>query len=130
MDYRKENGERKTYLIEPYSLRVTADNNVILYGMKLPSAEIRSFRTDRIINATVTEETFAPRYTIDFIPAGPAGAGARPAAAQRLHLPQGSRRARQALKRPAKQQAPAARAIFSAARCATSNSQDRPMTPP
>lgn len=81
MDYRKENGERKSYLIEPYSLRITADNNVILYAVKLPSAEIRSFRTDRIINATVTEQTFSPRYTIDFIPAGPAGASARPAAA-------------------------------------------------
>jgi predicted DNA-binding transcriptional regulator YafY len=80
MDYRKENGERKSYLIEPYSLRITADDNVILYAVKLSSAEIRSFRTDRIINATVTDQTFAPRYTIDFIPAGPAGASARPAA--------------------------------------------------
>lgn len=81
MDYGKENGEQKTYLIEPYSLRITSDNNVILYAVKLPSAEIRSFRTDRIINATVTEQTFAPRYTIDFIPAGPAGASARPTTA-------------------------------------------------
>lgn len=80
MAYRKENGERKSYLIEPYSLRITADNNVILYAVKLPSAEIRSFRTDRIIDATVTEQTFAPRYSIDFIPAGPAGASSRPAA--------------------------------------------------
>jgi predicted nucleotidyltransferase component of viral defense system len=88
MDYKKENGERKSYLIEPYSLRITADNNIILYAVKLPSAEIRSFRTDRIINATVTEQTFAPRYTIDFIPAGPAGASARPSTTQSLHLPQ------------------------------------------
>lgn len=79
MAYRKENGERKSYLIEPYSLRITADDNVILYAVKLPSAEIRSFRTDRIIDATVTEQTFAPRYTVDFIPAGPI-ASARPAA--------------------------------------------------
>ncbi len=80
MAYRKENGEQKSYLIEPYSLRITADNNIILYAVKLPSAEIRSFRTDRIIDARVTEQTFAPRYTIDFLPAGPTEASARPAA--------------------------------------------------
>lgn len=71
LDYRKENGERKTYLIEPYSLRVTADNNVLLYGVKLPEAQIRSFRTDRIISAAITERVFAPRYAVEFIPAGP-----------------------------------------------------------
>ncbi len=67
LDYRKENGDRKIYLIEPYSLRVTADDNMVLYGVKLPAAVIRSFRTDRIINATVTDRTFTPRYSIDFI---------------------------------------------------------------
>lgn len=88
LEYRKENGERRVYLIEPYSLRVTADGNVLLYGVKLPNAEIRSFRTDRIINAIVTERTFTPRYSIDFIPAGPVGFSVRPFTAQSLHLPQ------------------------------------------
>ena len=68
LDYRKENGIRRTYLIEPYSLRATADNNLILYGVKLPAAQIRGFRTDRILGATVTGNAFVPRYSIDFIP--------------------------------------------------------------
>lgn len=68
LDYRKENGIRKTYLIEPYSLRVTADNNLILYGVKLPDEEIRGFRTDRILGVHITENTFTPRYMVDFIP--------------------------------------------------------------
>ncbi|MCB9334309.1 MAG: nucleotidyl transferase AbiEii/AbiGii toxin family protein [Lewinellaceae bacterium] len=68
LDYRKENGVRQTYLIEPYSLRATADNNLILYGVKLPAAQIRGFRTDRILGVRVTENTFTPRYTVDFIP--------------------------------------------------------------
>jgi hypothetical protein len=65
-----------------------------LYAVKLPSAEIRSFRTDRIVDATVTEQTFAPRYTIDFIPTGPAGASARPSPPQSLSLPQGRKTTR------------------------------------
>ncbi len=93
LNYMKENGERNTYLIEPYSLRVTADNNMVLYGVKLPTAEIRSFRTDRIINATVTERTFTPRYSIDFLPDGPAELSARLSTPQSLHLPQGGTRA-------------------------------------
>ncbi|MBK9492225.1 MAG: WYL domain-containing protein [Haliscomenobacter sp.] len=68
LDYRKETGVRKTYLIEPYSLRVTADNHLILYGVKLPAAETRQFQIDRILSATVTENAFIPRYSVDFIP--------------------------------------------------------------
>ncbi len=71
LDYRKESGERNRYLIEPYSLRITADDNVVLYGVKLPDGVIRSFRTDRIISAVVSDRAFVPRYAVDFIPAGP-----------------------------------------------------------
>ncbi len=67
IDYRKENGVRQTYLIEPYSLRAKAEN-LILYGVKLPTDETRSFRIDRILGARVTEQAFTPRYSIEFIP--------------------------------------------------------------
>jgi len=86
LDYRKENGQRQTYLIEPYSLRSTSENNFLLYGVKLPTAEIRGFRTDRIIDAKVIERAFTPRYTIDFIPDGPVGLAVK-SSAQSLHLP-------------------------------------------
>lgn len=88
LDYRKENGERKTYLIEPYSLRATAEGNMVMYGVKLPTAETRSFRTDRIIGATITERVFTPRYEIDFIPEGPVRLSVRQSSAQSLHIPQ------------------------------------------
>ena len=65
MVYRKENGERATYLIEPYSLRTTTEGNLVMYAVKLPTAETRSFRTDRIVSATVTQRAFTPRYSID-----------------------------------------------------------------
>jgi hypothetical protein len=87
LDYRKESGVRQTYLIEPYSLRVTAEDNLILYGVKLPVAEIRGFRTDRILSAKVTETAFTPRYSIDFIPDGPVKQSIKQSTSQSLHLP-------------------------------------------
>ncbi len=77
LDYRKESGQRSTYVIEPYSLRTTTEGNMLLYGVKLPAADIRCFRTDRIIGATVTRQPFTPHYSIDFIPEGPVRLSAR-----------------------------------------------------
>lgn len=71
LDYKKENGLRKAYLIEPYSLRTTPDNHTLLYGVKLPEIETRSFRTDRILGVKVIERAFIPRFNIEFIPDGP-----------------------------------------------------------
>lgn len=88
LDYRKESGQRSTYVIEPYSLRTTREGNMLLYGVKLPTAEIRCFRTDRIIGATVTRQPFTPRYSIDFIPEGPVRLSARQMTSASLTLPQ------------------------------------------
>ncbi len=88
LDYMKENGQRSKYVIEPYSLRTTAQGHLLLYGVKLPSAEIRCFRTDRIIGATVIEQSFTPRYSIDFIPEGPVRHSARQMTSNSLALPQ------------------------------------------
>lgn len=71
LDYIKDDNTRSTYLIEPYSLRTTINGNMLLYGVKLPAGEIRSFRTDRIERTSVTGQPFTPRYLIDFIPEGP-----------------------------------------------------------
>lgn len=77
IDYRKENGQRSTYGIQPYSLRTTKEGFMILYGVALPSGEIQSFRTDRIVGATVSRQSFVPRYSIEFIPEGPIRLSAR-----------------------------------------------------
>ena len=87
MVYRKENGQQTTYLIEPYSLRITAEGNMVMYALKLPAGEIRSFRTDRIINATIPGQAFTPRYSIDFIPEGPVKHSARQSTTQSLRIP-------------------------------------------
>ena len=77
LDYRKEYGQRLSYLIEPYALRTTVEGNTLLYGVKLPTAEVRCFRTDRIIGVSLTNQSFTPRFSIDFIPEGPVYLNAR-----------------------------------------------------
>jgi predicted nucleotidyltransferase component of viral defense system len=81
LDYRKESGERKQYLIEPYSLRRTQAGNIILYAVKLPAGEgvAQSFRVDRMLSAKVTERAFTPRYEIDFLPDSPVRLSINPA---------------------------------------------------
>ncbi len=88
LDYRKQNGQRSTYVIEPYSLRTTSEGNLLLYGVKLPAGQIRCFRTDRIISATVTQQAFTPRFSIDFIPEGPVRLSARQMTSTSLTMPQ------------------------------------------
>lgn len=88
LDYRKESGQRSTYVIEPYSLRTTREGNMLLYGVKLLAGEIRCFRADRIIAATVTQQAFTPRYSIDFIPEGPVRLSARRMTPTSLAMPQ------------------------------------------
>jgi hypothetical protein len=77
LDYRKDGGAVSTCLVEPYSLRTTSDGNMVLYGAKLPTGEILCLRTDSIVNAGLTRQPFTPRFSIEFIPEGPARLSAR-----------------------------------------------------
>ena len=61
-------------LIEPYSLRRTKDDNLLLYAVKHQTGEDRSYRVDRIQGAQVTRTTFAPRYLVELTPSGPIAA--------------------------------------------------------
>ncbi len=65
--------------IEPYSLRRTKDDNILLMGIKADTGEIRSYRVDRIQGARVTHRGFKPKYEVEFNPSGP------------LHAPETSR---------------------------------------
>lgn len=69
--YTREDGQRNTYIIEPYSLRRNVDSHLLIYALKHPTKDIRAFRTDRIIEAKVTSQSFIPSYRVEFLPAGP-----------------------------------------------------------
>lgn len=67
VDLAYDGGTRR---IEPYSLRETRDGNFVLYATRSDSGEPRSYRVDRIQGASVTKQTFIPRYLIELTTAG------------------------------------------------------------
>jgi predicted nucleotidyltransferase component of viral defense system len=60
-----------TRLIEPYSLRMTKDGNLLLYAVKHDTQQARAYRADRIEGAQVTSTTFTPKYTVELTDSGP-----------------------------------------------------------
>lgn len=51
--------------IEPYSLRQTAEGHFVLHAIRGDSGEHRSYRVDKIQGATVTNQSFTPRYLVE-----------------------------------------------------------------
>jgi predicted nucleotidyltransferase component of viral defense system len=51
--------------IEPYSLRQTAEGNFVLHALRSDSGEHRSYRVDRMQDASVTRQSFTPRYLVE-----------------------------------------------------------------
>lgn len=60
-----------TRRIEPYSLRRTKDDNVILHAIKVATGEPRSYRVDKIRGARATSQGFVPKYAVELTPSGP-----------------------------------------------------------
>ncbi len=71
LDYTDESGRRSTRFIEPYSLRRTQDENIILHAWNVDRDQHRSYRVDRIQGARTTNRSFTPRYAIELTPSGP-----------------------------------------------------------
>jgi predicted nucleotidyltransferase component of viral defense system len=61
----------RTRRIEPYSLSQTAEGNYALHAVRSDSGENRSYRLDRIQGASVTSQSFSPRYVIELTLSGP-----------------------------------------------------------
>jgi predicted nucleotidyltransferase component of viral defense system len=57
--------------IEPYSLRQTAEGNFVLHAVRSDSGEHRSYRVDRMQNASVSAQSFSPRYLVELTTSGP-----------------------------------------------------------
>ena len=76
LDYETLAGRRSRRLIEPYSLRQSAEGNILLYASRDDSGEPRAYRVDHIHGATVTDRNFVPRYTIELTMAGPSDGSA------------------------------------------------------
>lgn len=78
-----------TRSIEPYSLRRTKANDLLLYAVRSDNSEIRAYRVDRIESAAITRRTFVPRFAVELTAAGaivaPSASSGEPRA--RLGLP-------------------------------------------
>lgn len=57
--------------IEPYSLRQTVEGDFVLHAIRCDSGEHRSYRLDKIQDASVTRQTFTPRYLVELSTEGP-----------------------------------------------------------
>jgi hypothetical protein len=84
---------RKRRLVEPYSLRRTKDENLVLYAYERDSEQIKAFRVDRIDGIHVTNTPFVPRYAVELSGSGPISAPAleRPTRVPRISAARPSR---------------------------------------
>ena len=65
IDYQAANGRWGPRVVEPYSLRMTKDGNVLLFVIN-DSGYLRGYRVDRIRGARVTDQSFQPRFHVEF----------------------------------------------------------------
>ncbi len=56
----------KRRLAEPYSLRRPDTGNLLLYAWEQASHQIKAFKVDEIHDLQVTDQSFTPRYWIEF----------------------------------------------------------------
>jgi predicted nucleotidyltransferase component of viral defense system len=61
----------RTRRIEPYSLRRTREDAVILHAVRTDDGQHRSYRIDRMQGARATNQSFVPRYEVELTPQGP-----------------------------------------------------------
>ncbi len=65
IDYRAEDGRQGSRRVEPYSLRRTKDGNLILFVVN-DRGQLRGYRVDKIAGVRPTDETFRPRFLVEF----------------------------------------------------------------
>jgi predicted nucleotidyltransferase component of viral defense system len=64
-----------TRLIEPYALRRSQADNLLVYAIKVQTGEVRAYRVDRIEGVRMTNTSFVPRYDIELSTALPVSTG-------------------------------------------------------
>ena len=88
--------------IEPYSLRRSRAGDILLCAVRSDRGEARSYRLDRIQGVQVTNQTFAPRYTVELTPMaiGPIPPLTRPSSVSALGRTLGATRPARRTPRP------------------------------
>lgn len=74
LSYRDERGHLGTRTIEPYSLRRTMAGDLLLHAVRHQDDQPRAYRVDRIQGASVSSQSFVPRFAIELTASGPISA--------------------------------------------------------
>jgi len=62
------NYKQMTYRVEPYSIRSTARNEIIFHAIRTSDATHSIFTVSEIQGATMTQQSFQPRYLVELRP--------------------------------------------------------------
>lgn len=62
------NGRPRT--VEPYSLRRSTRGKLLLYAWEVDSSQIKAFDVSKMSQIDQTQQTFAPRYQVEFMSSG------------------------------------------------------------
>lgn len=65
IDYRPERGRKGPRAVEPLSFRRTRDGHLLLFVIN-DRGQLRSYRVDRIAGIRVLDQSFTPRYFVEF----------------------------------------------------------------
>lgn len=65
IDYRAQSGRVGPRVVEPYSLRLTKDGNLLLFVVN-DRGQLRGYRVDRIAGIRPTDEVFRPTFLVEF----------------------------------------------------------------
>ena len=65
LDYQARDGRRGPRIVEPYALRRAKNGTLLLYVVN-DRRELRNYDVTRIAGATITSETFVPRFRVEF----------------------------------------------------------------
>jgi predicted nucleotidyltransferase component of viral defense system len=65
IDYRAERGRQGPRVVDPYALRRSRDGNLLLMVVN-DRGLVRSYRVDRVAGIRVTNQSFRPRYRVEF----------------------------------------------------------------
>jgi predicted nucleotidyltransferase component of viral defense system len=65
IDYRPVEGRWGPRIVEPLSFRMTRDGHLLLFVIN-DRGQLRSYRVDRIAGVRVLDQSFAPRYFVEF----------------------------------------------------------------
>lgn len=74
LSYRDDQGRLGTRTIEPYSLRRTQAGDLLLHAVRHQDGQPRTYRVDRIQGASVSAQSFVPRFAIELTASGPISA--------------------------------------------------------